>query len=57
MNNITILLIAILVLLIGFAQCFNSEDMALFILACFICVPAIVASIVGIVMDKNFFEM
>ena len=57
MNNITILLIAILVLLIGFAQCLNSEDMALFVLACFICVPAISASIVGIVMDKNFFEM
>jgi len=57
MNNITILIIAILVLLLGFAQCFDSEDMALFVLACLICVPAIIASVVGIVIDKNFFEM
>ena len=57
MNNIVILIAAIATLFIGFVQCFNSEDMALFFLACLICVPAILISIVGIVMDKNFFEM
>jgi hypothetical protein len=57
MNNIVILLAALATLFIGFVQCCNSEDMALFFLACFICVPAILISIVGIVMDKNFFEM
>jgi hypothetical protein len=57
MNNFVILLAALATLFIGFVQCYNTEDMALFFLACFICVPAIIASIVGIVMDKNFFEM
>lgn len=57
MNNIVILLAAIATLFIGFVQCYNPEDMALFFLACLICVPAILISIVGIVMDKNFFEM
>lgn len=57
MNNIVILLAAIATLFIGFVQCYNTEDMALFFLACLICVPAILISIVGIVLDKNFFEM
>ena len=56
MNNIVIILAAIATLFIGFVQCYNTEDMALFFLACLICVPAILISIVGIVMDKNFFE-
>ena len=57
MNNIVILLAAIATLFIGFVQCYNPEDMALFFLACLICVPTILICIVGIVMDKNFFEM
>ena len=57
MNNIVILLAALATLFIGFVQCYNPEDMALFFLTCLICVPAILISIVGIVIDKNFFEM
>jgi hypothetical protein len=57
MNNIVILLAAIATLFIGFVQCCNPEDMAIFVLACLVCVPAIIVSIVGIVIDKNFFEM
>lgn len=50
------LLAALATLFIGFIQCFNPEDMALFFLGCLICIPAIVVAIVGIVLDKNFFE-
>ena len=57
MNNFVMLLAALATLFIGYVQCFDSEDMALFVLACLICVPAIIASVVGIVIDKNFFEM
>ena len=51
------LIAAVITLFIGYVQRCNPEDMALFFLACLICVPAILISIVGIVMDKNFFEM
>ena len=51
------LIAAIATLFIGYVQCCNPEDMALFVLACFICIPAIIACIVGIVMGENFFEM
>lgn len=51
------LLAAIATLFIGYVQCYNHEDMALFVLACLICVPAIFICIVGIIMDENFFEM
>ena len=57
MNNFVMLIAAIATLFIGYVQCYNPEDMALFVLACFICVPAIIACIVGIIMDVNFFEM
>lgn len=57
MNNFVMLLAAIATLFIGYVQCCNPEDMALFVLACFICIPAIIACIVGIVMGENFFEM
>ena len=50
------LIVAIVTLFIGYVQCYNPEDMALFFLVCFICVPGIIICIVGIVMDKNFFE-
>ena len=50
------LLAALATLFIGYVECYNPEDMALFFLACLICVPTIIISIVGIVMDKNFFE-
>jgi sugar phosphate permease len=56
MNNFFILFAAIITLLIAFVQCFNNEDMALFILGCFVCVPAVLVSVVGIILDKNFFE-
>lgn len=56
MNNVTILLAALATGFIAFLECFNPEDMALFVLAMFMVVPAIIASIVGICMDKNFFE-
>lgn len=56
MNNLSILLVAIIVLFIGYVECYNDEDMALFFLGCLICVPAILISGVGIVMNKNFFE-
>lgn len=56
MNNFFVLLVALATLFIAFVQCFNNEDMALFLLGCFVCVPAILVSIVGIVLDKNFFE-
>lgn len=57
MNNFVMLLAALATLFIGYVQCCNPEDMALFVLACFICIPAIIACIVGIIMDVNFFEM
>lgn len=57
MNNFVMLLAAIFTLFIGYVQCCNPEDMALFVLACFICIPAIIICIVGIIMDENFFEM
>ena len=57
MNNFLMLIVAIVTLFIGYVQCCNPEDMALFVLACFICVPAIIACIVGIIVDVNFFEM
>lgn len=56
MNNFVILLSALTALFIGYVLCYNPEYMTLFFLACFICVPAILISIVGIVMDKDFFE-
>ena len=56
MNNIVILLAALVTLFIGFIECYNPEDMALFFLACLVCVPGILVSIVGIVLGKNFFE-
>ena len=51
------LIATVITLFIGYVQCYNPEDMALFFLACLICVPAIIICIVGIVMDVNFFEM
>jgi hypothetical protein len=57
MNNIVILLAALATLFIGYVECYNPEDMALFFLACLICIPTIIICIVGIVIDKNFFEM
>ena len=57
MNNFVILFFAIITLFIGYCECYNPEDMALFFFACLITIPAIVVSIVGIVIDKNFFEM
>lgn len=57
MNNIVIVIAALITLFIGYVQCYNPEDIAAFVLACFICVPAIIACIVGIIMDVNFFEM
>lgn len=56
MNNFFILFAAVITLLIAFVQCFNNEDMALFLLGCFVCVPAVLVSVVGIILDKNFFE-
>ena len=56
MNNFFVLFAAIITLLIAFVQCFNNEDMALFLLGCFVCVPAALVSVVGIILDKNFFE-
>lgn len=56
MNNFVILLAAIATLFIAFIQCFNPEDMALFGLACVICGVAIIVAIVGIILDKDFFE-
>ena len=57
MNNVTIFLAAAATLFIGFIQCYNPEDMALFVLACFITIPAMIAAIVGIITDQNIFEM
>jgi hypothetical protein len=57
MNNFVMLLAALATLFIGYVECCNPEDMALFFLACLICVPTIIICIVGIVIDKNFFEM
>lgn len=56
MNNVTILLAALATGFIAFLQCFNPEDMALFVLAMFMVVPAIIASVVGICIGQNFFE-
>ena len=56
MNNFVMLIAAIMTLFIAFVQCFNPEDMALFGLACVICGIAIVMAIVGIILDKDFFE-
>lgn len=56
MNNVTILLAALATGFIAFLQCFNPEDMALFVLAMFIVIPAIIASVVGICIGQNFFE-
>lgn len=50
------LLAAIMTLFIAYIQCFNPEDMALFGLACVICGVAILTSIVGIILGKDFFE-
>lgn len=58
MNNILILITSIIVFFIAYAQCYNGEDMALFIFAtCFIIIPAFVISLVGIVTGKDMFEM
>ena len=57
MNNFALLLIALIVLFIGHAECCNEEDMALFVFACFICIPTIIASVVGIVFNKHIIEM
>ena len=57
MNNFVILFFAIMVLFIGYCECYNPEDMALFFFACLITIPTILVSIVGIIIGKNFFEM
>lgn len=57
MNNFFIILVSILVLVIAYFQCFNNENMILFLLGCFIAIPAIITAVVGIVTDRNFFEM
>lgn len=56
MNNVTILLAALAAGSIAFFQCFNPEDMVLFVLAMLMVVPAIIVSIVGICIGQNFFE-
>ena len=56
MNNFAILLATLATLFIAFVECFNPEDIGLFFLACLVCIPGIVVAIVGIVLDKNFFE-
>ena len=56
MNNVTILLTALATGFIAFLQYFNSEDMALFVLAMFMVIPATIASVVGICIGQNFFE-
>lgn len=56
MNNVTILLAALATGFIAFLQCFNPEDMAMFVLAMFMVVPTIIASVIGICIGQNFFE-
>ena len=56
MNNILIILAAIFVLFISFVQCYNDEDMALFILGSLVSVVGIVVGVIGIIFNKNFFE-
>lgn len=56
MNNVTILFAALATGFIAFTECFNPEDMALFVLAMFVIVPTIIVSAVGICIGKNFFE-
>ena len=57
MNNIVILIFAIIVLLISIVAGTEPGDEAIAFLGCLICVPAIGVSLVGIVVSKNFFEM
>ena len=58
MNNILILITSIIVFFIAYAQCCNSEDMALFVAAtCFIIIPAFLLSLVGLALGKDIFEM
>ena len=57
MNNFLMLIVAIVTLFIGYCECYNPEDMALFFFACLICIPGIIICIVGIILGKNFFEM
>lgn len=56
MNNIVILIFAIITLLISFVAGTEPGDEAFTLLGCLICVPAICVSLVGIVIGKNFFE-
>ena len=56
MNNVTILLVSLTTGFIAFLECFNPEDMALFVLAMFMVVPAIIVSAIGICINKNLFE-
>ena len=56
MNNIVILIFAIITLLISFVAGGEPGDEAFILLGCLICVPAICVSAVGIVIGKNFFE-
>ena len=56
MNNIVILIFAIITLLIFFVAGTEPGDEAFTLLGCLICVPAICVGLVGIVIGKNFFE-
>ena len=56
MNNITILVLAIIISIISYLETFNNEDIALFVLSMFIVIPAIIVSFVGMITGRNIFE-
>jgi hypothetical protein len=56
MNNFLILLASIVTFLIACVQCTEPGDEAMLLLGGFVCIPAILVSVVGICMGKNFFE-
>ena len=57
MNNIVILIFAIIVLLISFVAGSEPGDEAIAFLGCLFSIPAIGVSLFGLVSGKNFFEM
>lgn len=51
------MIVSLVVVFIGYLQCFNDEDMILFLLGCFMGILGFFGGLVGLITDNNFFEM
>lgn len=51
------MIVSLVVVFIGYLQCFNDEDMILFMLGCFMGAVGFISGAVGLITGNDFFEM